>query len=1093
MLIFYYEHEIKHYLLHPIICTYTKPLTTNMEGISMLGSILKPIINLAVKCGAVVISTIFLAGLAIIPLLHASPLTPQIMKTVGAGAPVLLFGAGFAALVFAKEWRVLKYTLPLGLAIPTLIYLVSFIFEVPAAISAMRPLNLLSLFLLLASGTAIIVDMFTGKLSGDPWIYKLIGNKYSSTTLSEDFAPVAASASTTSIDIVGAFEVVEIPEEYVIELQTPNPRFWEPFRNILRAMMAAGIPLGIRLEKIQGVLKLYYLTFGMNAKSLQGSMDLLQRFLNSMLPKFRFKRHDRFKSLKISGGITGTLRGEILTIEDTRQRADPLTVVAESMAHMQNGVLQVYALPVSPGIMRSFRRRMTNREYRSTMQKSQHTISTRKDGLFSSGGEASSVIVDIDSSTKADKLYRKYQRQSIEHACNTEITVACWGTKTQGAERDARLLLEVMKSTLVPDDPTKDLKVQMHRRDELVWRVISGRPIGQLTLLTPEETAMLFTIARCDLGIVLSRRQTFSTATNPLPSPPPSANALVPTDQTERRLVYSEWKHPNHNAIFLGNPIGANGYAIAGRFIWFHPQKFESHLIILGNTRSGKTTTAISVVAQAMKCGVKVQIIVPMRASDWLPLMHLFPDSFWIVKVGDNSKIPLRINMFNPPPGVTTAAWILGLGDIMSSWMPNDRVMRMHLDDVLHATYRNCDWDYKTDKKGRPILLNDFWDAVEEVCLDIPYGNEVKQNFFGAIYSRVSNLLRNRVLVEIYNTEEGITWEQIANNNILFNLEDIPTNEDRAFCLGLISTGLHLYKKAHATKRVTNLLVLEEASYALKRPEGPDHYGHDSSTYVVNRIVEILTTGGGNGLGMLILEQIPSRLAPAVFKLIVNTIVHALGEESERLLVAGHIGIDEKQSEHLHQLGKGETLVFLEGEGTTRSVKIQPLNMYLDFPLPDRKITESEIIAHMTPVYEKYPGFTKLTELPQEVIDRIERAKPSATASPEQGERVSREQPKVEVVEKQDIHEFLDHHIRDIVQNPRFVNSLVERMEAAKGGDVEPLVNMVRDVIDEFQYKGVRPLWLGERLLTHTNKLYPSLLSEHLMTTAMESLQKQLA
>ncbi|TFG27751.1 hypothetical protein EU528_12315 [Candidatus Thorarchaeota archaeon] len=1057
---------------------------------NMLGAILKPILKFAMKAGIAIVGAIMFAAVVTIPLHYIPTSSPHVFRLTGALVPFVLFVIGIGTVVFVKEWKVLKYSALIGSITPTAVFLLCYLIAVPQILSTLSPLQIVVVIILVSSSILVLTDLFTGKISGTSWLKRFTIQQPSSSITTGPSG--AVSASTSSIESVGAFEIVEIPEEYIFDTQNPNPRFWEPFRNMLRAMMASDVPFGFRFERIWGQTRLYYLTLGKNVQNLQENMDLLQRLLNSMLPKFRFERLDRFSSLQNEQGVVGNLTGNILSIENPRQRPDPMTVIAESLLQLENGVFQIYASPVSPGVMRSFTRMMTNRDYRSTMQKAQHTVSARRGGLFSGGGETSSTVVDIETTTEADKLFRKYQRYSIEHACNAEISVACWGGKIEQAERDARLLLEVAKSTIVPDDPTNDLKVRVHQKSDLFRCIMSGRPIGRTTLLTPEEFAMLFTMAKCDVSIVLSKRQAFSTATKPVPESTETSVVPVADEQLERKLVYSEWKFPNHNAIFLGNPMSISGCGLAGQFVWFYPQKLESHLAIYGNTRSGKTTTALSVTAQAMKCGLHVLALIPMRSSDWMSLMHLFPDSFWIFKVGGNSDLSLRLNMFQPPPGVQVAEWIVALGDLLSSWMPNDRVMRMHLDDVLHTTYRNCGWDTDNDKAGRPILLSDLWDAIEEVCLNIPYGNEMRQNFYGAIYSRFAKLIRNKILVEVYNTEEGITWEQIANNDIMICTEGLSSEEDRSFLMGLVSTGLHMYKRANQTKEITNLLVIEEASYLLKNPDGADHYGHNMSHFTVNRIVEILTTGGGNGLAVMILEQFPRRLLSAVVKLIVNTIVHAMGEDAERGLIGGHIGVDDKRIEHIHQLGKGETLVFLEGEGAARSVKILPLNKFLDFPLPDRKIKDEEIIKHMEPVHEKFPALKKSTAIPKELKDRIERAKPSSQTSSTPVRSTPIETSSIKVKESKNIHEFLDNHMRDLAQNPKFVNNLVKRIEPLKEGNLEPLVTMVINVTEEFLYEGVKQFWVAERLVKHTHDLYPNMLSEDLMVSTLERLQEQL-
>ncbi|MBA7569744.1 hypothetical protein ES708_11485 [subsurface metagenome] len=82
--------------------------------------------------------------------------------------------------------------------------------------------------------------------------------------------------------------------------------------------------------------------------------------------------------------------------------------------------------------------------------------------------------------------------------------------------------------------------------------------------------------------------------------------------------------------------------------------------------------------------------------------------------------------------------------------------------------------------------------------------------------------------------------------------------------------------------------------------------------------------------------------------------------------------------------------------------------------------------------------------------------------------------------------------MRDLAQNPKYVNNLVKRIEPLKEGDFDPLVTMVIDVTEEFLYEGVKQIWIAERLVKHSHDMYPNLLSEHLMTSTIERLQEQL-
>jgi hypothetical protein len=259
------------------------------------------------------------------------------------------------------------------------------------------------------------------------------------------------------------------------------------------------------------------------------------------------------------------------------------------------------------------------------------------------------------SAQKANRTHRELERQNSRYACNLEISAACWDFDRGSAEQSARLLMEIMRGAVNPADPTKDLKDRILRSQEGFQRILEGIPVGEFTHLLPIEAAHLFTLPQTDVETPITKRSSFSTSTEPLPTAidiPDSAPTPHPTDALVSmlggRVHWTETAKKMNDVILLGNPLRADGSPIPGKFEWFPRQKFESQLGIFGNTRSGKSWTAFSVAAQAMKCGMKATIVVPRRPDDWFPLLQLFEEILAFTP-GDPDCVPFRINMFNPP------------------------------------------------------------------------------------------------------------------------------------------------------------------------------------------------------------------------------------------------------------------------------------------------------------------------------------------------------------------------------------------------------------------------------------------------------------
>jgi hypothetical protein len=654
--------------------------------------------------------------------------------------------------------------------------------------------------------------------------------------------------------------------------------------------------------------------------------------------------------------------------------------------------------------------------------------------------------------------------------------------------------MEIMRGAVNPADPSKDLKDRILRSQESFQRILEGIPVGEFTHLLPIEAAHLFTLPQTDVETPITKRSSFSTSTEPLPTAidiPDSAPTPHPTDALVSmlggRVHWTETARRMNDVILLGNPLRADGSPIAGKFEWFPRQKFESHLGIFGNTRSGKSWTAFSVAAQAMRCGMKATIVVPRRPDDWLPLLQLFEDILAFTP-GDPDCVPFRINMFNPPMNVPLELWMETIVQTLSGLLPSDRVMTLHFDDVVHTVYRNCGWSPKKKQRGRPILLSDLWDAVDEVATSLPYGNELQANFYGALTSRMKKMLRNHTVVDMYNTEEGIKWEELANNNVILDLQRLP-KEDRAFLMGLIAAGLHQYKSFNRTKQMTNLLVLEEASYILKPSKVQDLYGPDASQTLLHLMVDMFTTCGGNGLGTLTVEQLPGRLAPEVVKLIVNVITHAIGDEGERRIVAGHIGVDDKRIGHLQQMDVGETLVYLEGAKVPKNIKIWPVDRLLEAKLPRGTFSPQQLKKHMESVLQKNEHMRSSIDLPTNIYNRIERAGPVGGGIPSvtQG---------IESVSEYSFHEtdevFYDKRIKEFVCEPIYLESLELKSDSLKEGDVSSFVDMVMMVSEDLAGSNLDQLWVAERLVNHTGTIYHDLVDDELAEKACSRLQQLL-
>jgi hypothetical protein len=366
--------------------------------------------------------------------------------------------------------------------------------------------------------------------------------------------------------------------------------------------------------------------------------------------------------------------------------------------------------------------------------------------------------------------------------------------------------------------------------------------------------------------------------------------------------------------------------------------------------------------------------MVPSKGFDYDVLMGFYPD-VRVFTCGRADVANLVYNPWNPPEGVRLTKWVDRVVEVWTLWMPNDKVISMHVDDVVYKIYELCSWDLEKNKHGRPILLKDVVKAVNIVCAALPYGAEVNSNIQGALVSRVKSILRKPSLVKMFNTKTGLTISEVLKHPTIIRMDDLSEN-DKILVMGLLTAAVSEYKLANPSKRVTNLLVLEEAHYLLGRTDVTGEANSAVRLQAVHALIEMLRVLGGTGLGVVLVDQLPSELVPKAVKIPVNTIVFALTHEEDKDLAGKRARCTDSQIEHISGMKVGEAVAFLQREGEPQNVMILPLSKIVSTSMADGPSGEEAIRKHMQPVFEQHPELCSSESLPSDIMERLTAKKP---------------------------------------------------------------------------------------------------------------------
>jgi len=385
-----------------------------------------------------------------------------------------------------------------------------------------------------------------------------------------------------------------------------------------------------------------------------------------------------------------------------------------------------------------------------------------------------------------------------------------------------------------------------------------------------------------------------------------------------------------------------------------HKDDFPTHTLIVGNTGSGKTNTALHIVNEHYQKGVPFLVLSPAK-TDWRQLGEHCSD-LRIFTPGDESTARFRFNFFEVPPGVSIHTHIDNITTCFIASWPSEGILTEHIAKVFRRVYSNTGWDVLTNTRGHPILLTDLYDAMEQVAGELDYGSRLSQDFVGALKARFESLLDDEILSVMFNTERGLTIPDLLNHPTILEIRGF-TEAKASFITSLILVGVSEYLDAQQTpakQELKHLIVLEEAHHVLKSVDTRGLLeGHSSQQQAINTIIRLLRESRGQGLGLVLIDQMPGDLADAAVKLPGITIIHYLKEPRERAIVGGQANLSDEQLFYIGALELGEAIIHQGFYQNAANVQVS------HFQSESTETWDNQrVIKQMEPFYEKHKHLT---------------------------------------------------------------------------------------------------------------------------------------
>lgn len=347
----------------------------------------------------------------------------------------------------------------------------------------------------------------------------------------------------------------------------------------------------------------------------------------------------------------------------------------------------------------------------------------------------------------------------------------------------------------------------------------------------------------------------------------------------------------------------------------------NKHVFVAGVTGSGKTTTCHKMLTEA---DMPFLVIEPAK-TEYRRLINEDEDII-VFTLGNVHAAPLCLNPFEMLDSEILSSHIDMLKATFTSAFPMEASMPQILEEAMYNCYKKKGWNiqtgaYKGSGDDKFPILSDLLHELNMVVEEKKFGRELEGNYKGSLVSRVSHLTVG-AKGSMLNCLRSTDFRALANKKVILELEAVKSPEDKAFLMGLILARLSETVKAeHADDNdYRHITLVEEAHRLLSKPDIGDSGARKAA---VETFADLLAEVRKYGESLIIVDQIPNKLAPDVLKNTNTKIIHKILARDDKEAVGDCMLMDDKQKAYLSALETGSAIVFNEYTDKPVQVKIE--------------------------------------------------------------------------------------------------------------------------------------------------------------------------
>ena len=371
------------------------------------------------------------------------------------------------------------------------------------------------------------------------------------------------------------------------------------------------------------------------------------------------------------------------------------------------------------------------------------------------------------------------------------------------------------------------------------------------------------------------------------------------------------------------------------------------HALVAGVNGSGKTNTVLSILEGFMKADKPIIVFEPAKTEyvDWAieynrqvdkhnetvqieserknKIKIFIPGCNYYAKGDVELKDVLRLNPFeviaskNELNGYRVVSHLDKLKSVLAGAFPMQDILPTVIERLLYKLYDETGWladDTPNKKRPFPTLASINKTFIKDLMEQLGYAEENTMNISAALRTRFNSMKQGWKNTLLNNDElTGTTWKELFESPCVINLSYVGDDSDKAFIMSLLMQFLYEYRIAESEAKgysfndneCRHLAVIEESHRVMTKCDSPELPQYRSN----QMFASILSEVRAYGQGVMVVDQVPSRLIEDAVKNTNVKVIHKIVSADDTKLLAESVGMNTEQQNVIPKLSIGQAVL----------------------------------------------------------------------------------------------------------------------------------------------------------------------------------------